>query len=690
MLCDWREYTTAKQAQTAAHQFGAPGVLSELYGVTNWDFDFAGHKAQGDWQAALGITVRVPHLAWAGMEGEAKRDYPASIFYQSPWFAEYHLVEDHFARVNTVLTRGKPGVRIGVIHPIESFWLSWGPVEANALVREDQETAFASLADWLLHGLIDFDYICESLLPSQCPLPKAKMSEFRVGKMKYDAIVVPPMRTIRSSTLDRLEKFSGAIIFAGDVPMLVDAVPDDRAQRLAARSTRIAFRRAQVLQALDPFRDVEVFGSQSLLHQLRLDGKNRQLFFCNTDVLKSQDCTIRVRGHWGVMERNTLTGQSRPLNADCSGGWTRWQHHFDAHGHLLLTLEPGAPNKNDPSNRADSPPMVECGRLKGPVPVTLSEPNVLLLDLAEWCLDRGPWQAEEEILRVDNLVRSRLGLPPRTGNVAQPWTDKEPMPDLAEVGLRYRLFCESPVDKPSLALEQPDGIRILLDGKPVASKVSGHWVDPAIKTLRLPSLSRGHHSLEIFRPFHRRSGLEAAYLLGDFGVQLAGREVKIVAPVRHLAFGDFTRQGLPFYTGNVTYHCTVNGNNHPAELAFAWPRAFRLQVLSQNERQQSGILPRTRIPLIKVKLDGKDRGAVAFAPFRRRRGRLKPGKHPLDITCFGNRFNVFGSLHNLNQEHLWAETCPDAWRTNGADWTYEYQIRPMGILNSPAILAPQW
>ena len=43
ILCDRREYTTAKQAQSAAHQYGYPGVLSELYGVTNWDFDFRGH-----------------------------------------------------------------------------------------------------------------------------------------------------------------------------------------------------------------------------------------------------------------------------------------------------------------------------------------------------------------------------------------------------------------------------------------------------------------------------------------------------------------------------------------------------------------------------------------------------------------------------------------------------------------------
>ena len=74
LLCDRVELTTAKQVQSAVHQYGREGMLSELYGVTGWDFDFKGHKRQGDWQAALGVTVRVHHLTWVSMNGEAKRD----------------------------------------------------------------------------------------------------------------------------------------------------------------------------------------------------------------------------------------------------------------------------------------------------------------------------------------------------------------------------------------------------------------------------------------------------------------------------------------------------------------------------------------------------------------------------------------------------------------------------------------
>lgn len=79
ILCDQKEFTTAKQAASVARQQGREGVTCELYGVTEWDAEFKTYKLQGDWLAALGITHRCHHLSFMSMEGESKRDWPASI-----------------------------------------------------------------------------------------------------------------------------------------------------------------------------------------------------------------------------------------------------------------------------------------------------------------------------------------------------------------------------------------------------------------------------------------------------------------------------------------------------------------------------------------------------------------------------------------------------------------------------------
>lgn len=151
---------------------------------------------------------------------------------QSPWWQDYALVEDHFARVNTAMTRGKPVVRVGVIHPVESYWLHWGPSEQTHAARQRLETQFRQITDWLLKGSVDFDFISESLLPSQC---EAGGAPLRVGEMAYDVVIVPGCETLRSTTLDRLEAFhaaGGRLIFLGDAPAMADALPTERGEKL--------------------------------------------------------------------------------------------------------------------------------------------------------------------------------------------------------------------------------------------------------------------------------------------------------------------------------------------------------------------------------------------------------------------------------------------------------------------------
>jgi hypothetical protein len=357
MLCDRREYTTAKQAQSAARQMGIPGTLSELYGVTNWNFDFRGHKLQGDWQAALGVTVRVPHLSWVSMNGEAKRDYPSTFNYQSPWFREYPYVENHFARVASVLTRGKAICRLGVIHPIESYWLHWGTRENTAAVREEMDEKFLRLCDWLLKGLIDFDYICESTLPKYCRLEDIGKDGFPVGEMNYDVVVVPALETVRRSTLERLEAFKkagGSLIFLGEAPKYIDAVPDERGKKLWEACEKIAFERLPILAALENKRELEIRNSSGarttdLLYQLREETEGVRWLFvahgenpANPDLPRGDTIRLRVKGEWAATLYDTISGEIIPVPANQQDGWTTINRPFYEHDSLLFKLEPVA------------------------------------------------------------------------------------------------------------------------------------------------------------------------------------------------------------------------------------------------------------------------------------------------------------------------------------------------------------
>ena len=668
MLCASFELTTAKQAQSAAHQYGRPGVLSELYGVTGWAFDFRGHKLHGDWQAALGVTVRVQHLSWVSMKGEAKRDYPASINYQSPWWQDYAFVEDHFARVNTALTRGKPVVKVGVIHPVESYWLHWGPAEQTHGVREEMDQQFQNLTRWLLTGGIDFDFISESLLLSQCPSASAPL---QVGEMAYDAIIVPGCETLRSTTLERLEAFraaGGKLLFLGDAPKYEGAVPSGRGKALYEQSQRALFQQEAILASLQDVRLIDIRNAdgsrtENLIHQLRRDTDGLWLFVAhcrepyNKDIPRPQKVRISVNGTYAAQIWDTQSGEVRPAHAQIIGGRTVISETLYDYDSLLVHLA------NEGENAACTCEAgCEYSRVKLPtlVDYALDEPNVYLLDKAEYALDHGSYHPAEELLRADNVLRSELGWPNRQGAVAQPWTVEEEKTEHT-VSLRFTVFSRIAVDGVKLALEDAALAKITFNGKPVENAPDGWYVDKSIGTVALGALKAGENTIVVELPFGRRTNVEWCYLLGDFGVELSGEHREITPRAEKLAFASVTTQTLPHYGGNISYQIPFTSCGG------------KLRVT----------IPHYSGAALRVALDGKPLGHVAYPPYVMDLGAPEAGEHVLTLTLLGNRENAFGPLHRADVTNSWVG--PDAWRTTGAEWTDSYWLTQLGIRTAPWI-----
>ncbi len=667
MLCANFEFTTAKQAQSAVHQFGREGMLSELYGVTGWDYDFRGYKLHGDWQACLGVTIRVPHLSWYAMGGEAKRDYPASIHYQSPWWEEFSYLEDHFARVNTAMTRGKPVVKVGVIHPVESYWLHWGPNDKTALSRENMDAKFENLANWLLKGSIDFNYISESLFPSLCENASAPL---RVGEMEYDAVIVPDCETLRATTLERLEAFrnaGGKLIFLGNAPTLIDGIPSEKGKELYEKSTVVSFDRAKILEALDENRTVTLRLangrlSDNFIYQLRRDGDGQWLFISRCAEPYNKDCVheshlrISIKGEFTPYIYDTISGNISPVTCEYIGGNTVIAKTMFDYDSLLLRLDEGRASDEVPKEKEFI--LSDATAMPALVPYSLSERNALLLDIAEFALDGGEFMPEEEILRLDNVCRRMLGFVERGGSVAQPWVIA-PETIGHYVTLKFTVKSDIDFSGAELALEDAEKAKIRFNGKDVAVNITGWYTDKDIKTVPLPEIVKGENILEITLPFGKRTNTEWCYILGDFGVKVAGREKVITALPEKLGFGSIVSQGLPFYGGNVTYHLEAEGENLSIEAT------------------------RYKGALIGVSVDGENKGRIVYPPYCLEIEGLSAGAHKVDITLFGNRYNAFGPVHLTDVKHSWHG--PGAWRSDEEGWSYEYVLRDVGILAHPII-----
>lgn len=675
MLCNAVELSTAKQCQSAVHQFGKEGMLSELYGVTGWDFDFRGHKFQGDWQAALGVTVRVPHLSWYSMRGSAKRDYPASIHYQSAWYKEYACIEDHFARLNTALTRGKPAVRVAVIHPVESYWLAYGPAESTAERRAQLEANFDNILNWMLRGTIDFDFISESVLPEL--LIPSDDGKLHVGEMTYEAVVMPGLETIRSTTVAALDKFSkdgGRVVLMGDDPTFVDAeIPADRTalDSLSAGAKHISFSKVALLGALGDLRDVEIRSmsgalSDSLIYNKRHDADCDWLFVAHVrqiDQYYPDHVRITMKGRVRPELYDTQSGEIKEIPYWFTpAGDTVVQAMIYATDSLLLRLVPAADDDKGTVAIVGLPPKhgVKPDRMidfKDKAAVSLSEPNVLVLDMPEWSEDGDTFNGREEMLRIDRLLRRKYGFPAADGRDVQPWCIPEEKITIFPY-LRFTFNSEVPAVC-KLAYEGLSSVN--LNGVDVPVTDDGYFTDRHIRTMPLPALKVGENVLTVRAPFGKRVSLENMFLLGDFNVAVSGTSADVKAPGRTAAFGSVVHQGLPFYGADMTYMLPVTLDK-PADVV--------------------AVVQSYKGALITVKVDGKPAGRIIHAPYSLEVDGLAAGEHTLELTLHLSRVNCFGALHNCSRD-TWIG--PEFWYSADFKWAYEYQLKDNGILKSPLV-----
>lgn len=694
------EYLAARQVSSVARQMDRKWVLSELYGCTGWETTFETYKYIGDFQAVLGITLRCPHLSLYSMAGEAKRDYPASIHFHSPWYERYHVLEDYYARLNVWLTQGRPVCDLAVIHPRDCYTLYLKmddiPLDAeehqgyqNPVIRE-MDKKYIALTETLLGSHLDFDFLDEVLLDRDRVRVESDADGpyLRVGSMRYRTLLVPDMVNLHSVTASLLEEFAGQggkLIFAGRIPSHIDAIKDDRIEPLAKNRT-IPWHMDRITAALETARSVSLTDpsgkqAQEIFCQLRRFDQGLILFLVNRNRKEPQNSITM-----------TLTGQDLSNLNQCLA-WDaftaaprqypcRFQNHaitarldLPATGSLLLTFT------KDTRNVENFLPQTGAKHEKtlspGPWEYTLDDENVLVLDIPVSVQAKDISGKREdfeitgcEILEADRQLRNWLGLEPRGGFMVQPWFNHgEPAPDLAQLELTYRFTVEDNPQGPlKLALEQMDTYRILLNGREIRTdRPRGWWVDPAIETVPIDPemLAPGENSLTLQRSFNRLSDLETVFLLGSFGVQANCEGSALIRRPQTLKPADWCNQGLPFYRGNVTYQISAHLDEIKAQKIF----------LRIGDHFAAAV---------EVHLNGQNCGLVFHGDYLCDITRaVRPGQNRIEITLLGSCRNAFGPLHLTDEHPRWVG--PAEFVKTPGRWQQDYHLKKYGLFEPPQI-----
>lgn len=513
-------YWVAIQCASVARQLGKPFVLSELYGCTGWDMPLREYKRIGDWQTLFGVNLRCPHLSWYTMEGEAKRDYPASILHQNAWFRDWKFLEDYFARVSMILTEGTRQADLLVIHPVEQMWKQVRKGWMWSLTVQSEEAKllnerFVKQCRDLIASCREFDYGDEELLSKYAAVGSDERGVYlRVGQAVYRTVMLAKWQIVRESTRRLIERFESE---GGKVVSDVSELPPDRVLS-APENVASALRR---------------WGGEDWLFLLNLSETEKT----SGNVALSSALCGRFAEEWDMAAFQAL------------GGCSLAGLQFDAGQMRVFRLS---------ENPVDSYEK-EIGEeilLPDKMDYELSEPNVLVLDKAKCCLNGEMLFGGEakEVLRLDRALRDKFGITYRGGEMVQPWFAEKykqtQTKSFGAVRLMYE-FCSDIDGEAELAAEY-DAVSV--NGKP-AERINKRWVDSCYRIFRLP-VRKGRNEIIAEISYGACSNIEALHVLGAFGV--SPETFKLVPLPEKISPAEIGKQGFPFYGGSIRFNTGIS------------------------------------------------------------------------------------------------------------------------------------
>lgn len=573
-----------KEVSSIGDQLSKRRVLSETYGASGWELNFADQKRIADWQFALGINLMCQHLVHYSLRGHRKRDFPLSFGKVQPWSDSYQYMGDYLGRMSYALTRGTYVADLLVLHPASSTWVYFSPVENRGLNQDEIGGRLGEVGRTMKNLCVALNQLHvgyhlgdEMVLADSATVAKGAM---HVGSVRYRAVLVPDMPVIARSTLDLLVRFvgsGGTVLLSAGPPTLLDGEESEELAAFFSKPEIVSLgigtkaSVGEMTSALEPalgdvvtpvsVTDRDGAAAKRVYTHRRVAGDTEILFVCNVDRHEEAAVTIDVPWTGGATVWDGLTGDTYRHEGQTVAVT------LPVAGSLLLSSNSGISDL--PADKRPSPLMIgratersfrlddwRCDRVNM---------NALTLKRATVETSDGGFSDEGDILRLDDRLRDHLGMEPRGGSSHQPWAyADEHLSVSADVKATLPFEADEGVATGSsaqlyVAVEEP--------GTYIVS-VNGSAVRPSTRRLgdrvfRLCDIREyvqpGVNIIDVRCPRYTvTSGFEWLYLVGDFRVTrttscVPTDPLPAIAVETVPSVGDWTQRGYPYYSGSMRY-----------------------------------------------------------------------------------------------------------------------------------------
>ena len=704
---DWSGRRTADcltvlQAASVAHQLGKRQILSEPFAMCGWNVSFEEQRWIAEWQMVRGVTLLCQHLMPYGLAGIRKRDNPAALFVQQPWWKEYRHFNDFVSRVGMLLTRGNAHFSVLLLHPQQSAWALYDGSEASGAKIGRFDKALLSIIQMLEHAQIPFHLGDDQMLSRHASVEGSRLC---VGAQRYRAVIIPPCLSLDARVAALLAQFAqngGSILCAeaevpkaqveGGIPYLSDGVSCAELRRLAGSFPRVPLH--QIIQALPsgcrPFSIQRPDGSPAagIAATVRdFDREGVRMSYLVNQHAHATPLIIHVNGA-AVSRFDPFTGKQSPVSCGQEDGALCFAITLEPHGSaIFFVFEKPHPSPAKRKKAAASVPLASIRPCLSPTwEIVRSDLNAITLDRCD-CFFNG-MLVEKNIPAIEMTERACM--------LGQP----------VELRLTYRFHISQPLNGPLfLVCETPKNYRFTINGKLARLTPRGFYRDPAFEKLNITKwIQPGENELcmetcfqqydSVYRNFQvagqgceairtrltYEEEIEAVYLLGHFRVETPGDfqpgqrksslyhgSFSLAPPSPTVCAGDLAKQGFPFFSGQITLRNTFH--------------------LTQEECMGRCLRFAQRgATVLAVRVNGKLAGKLFWQPYEVDLSRfLREGENTIEITLTGSLRNLLGPHHLKSGES--DSVSPGSfyrrsviWRSeDNPDWTDGYSFVAFGI-----------
>jgi hypothetical protein len=494
-------------------------------------------------------------------------------------------------------------------------------------------------------------------------------AQLKVGQRLYSTVILPASTdNLNARTVRLLSDFSsqtGTLLCLSNPPNRIDGLPSTRGQALA--STR-GFRRVETDQMVDLLTaDSQRHGfaihrttqdKGILFHHRRQMADGQLLFLVNTSTEFPSTGTFEAQAG-GIEQWDPYAGNSKPYPFARIGSEIQASFSLTPFGSVLLFL----PNRRLPTVPAPHTQVTELKPLTG-IEVKRLQPNVLTIDYVDVTAG-GETRTNFQTYRANQFVWKQNGMERNPWDSAVQFKDElisKTFPPGSGFEATYRFRIQDAVPKSlEIVIERPDLYSISCNGQPVIARPGAWWLDKAFGRLDIAAAARcGENEVTIkASPFTMFHELEAAYLLGDFGVSPVANGFVLTATRDLLLDTSLPRQGWnlqghPFYSSCVSY---------------------RQQFKVAHRHGQFVVnLPDWNGSVAKVNVNGKFAGYIDAPPSECDVTKfIHRGTNDIDVIVIGTLKNTLGPHHgNLRLGAAWPTSFqkgPEVGQPAGTNYT---------------------